>query len=146
MKNFFAAQYKEFNAPNRGKVKPGYGRILTFALGGTAALNIQPFGHTGPPTPAMTINASAQTVHEGELLFNGRCAGCHGFNAVAGPLPDLRYASKTVHDQFEEIVLRGARKSYGMPSFNDILTADKVRSIQAYILSRAAESSKPAPK
>jgi len=51
-----------------------------------------------------------------------------------------------VHDQFEEIVLRGARKSYGMPSFNDILTADKVRSIQAYILSRAAESSKPAPK
>jgi len=132
-----------FNAPNRGKVKPGYGRMLTFALGGTAVLKIQPFGHAEPPTPAITIKASAETVHEGRLLFNGNCAGCHGLNAVAGPLPDLRYASRPVHDQFEEIVLRGARKSSGMPSFGDILTAEQVRAIQAYVLSRAAESSKP---
>ena len=104
-------------------------------------MNIQPFGHAGPPTPAITIKA--ETVHEGRLLFNGNCAGCHGLNAVAGPLPDLRYASKPVHDQFEEIVLRGTRKSYGMPSFGDILTAEQVRAIQAFVLSRAADSSKP---
>jgi mono/diheme cytochrome c family protein len=55
-------------------------------------------------------------------------------------MPDLRYASKAVHEQFEAIVLGGTRASLGMPSFKKILTADQVRSIEAYILSRARES------
>jgi quinohemoprotein ethanol dehydrogenase len=126
------------NDPFQGK--PGFGRILTFAVGGTAALNAPPFGHAEPPTPAITMNASPKVVHEGGLLFNAECAGCHGVNAVAGPMPDLRYASKAVHEQFEAIVLGGTRASLGMPSFKKILTADQVRSIEAYILSRARES------
>jgi mono/diheme cytochrome c family protein len=48
-----------------------------------------------------------------------------------------------VHDQFEAIVLGGARASLGMPSFKDLLTSDQVKAIQAYVLSRAAEDSKP---
>ena len=135
-----------FNAPNRGKIKPGYGRILTFALGGTATLNIRAFGHTEPPTPAIKMNASPETLHEGKLLYGGKCAPCHGIDVVAGPLPDLRYATKTVHDQFEAIVLGGARSSLGMPSFKDLLSADEVRTIQAYILSRAGEKLKPVSK
>jgi len=83
-------------------------------------------------------------VSDGGLLFNGECAGCHGINAVAGPVPDLRYASKGAHEHFEEIVLGGARASLGMPSFQKILTAGQVRAIQAYILFRARESAKAA--
>ena len=64
-----------FNAPNRGKAKPGYGRILTFALGGTATLTARAFGHTEPPMPAITMNASPETVHEGKLLYGEHCAG-----------------------------------------------------------------------
>jgi quinohemoprotein ethanol dehydrogenase len=135
-----------FNAPNRGKVKPGYGRILTFALNGTAALNVPAFGHTEPPTPAITMNASAETIREGGTLFNSHCAGCHGITAVAGPLPDLRYATKAVHEAFQNIVLEGEREPFGMPSFKDILKPDDVRAIQAYILSRARESSKAQSK
>ncbi len=135
-----------FNDPGAGKVKPGYGRILTFALNGTATLNAPAYGHTEPPTPAITVNASAPTIHQGGLLFNRECAPCHGINAVAGPVPDLRYATKGVHDKFEAIVLGGALASLGMPSFKKILTPAQVRSIQAYILSRAAESTKQAPK
>jgi mono/diheme cytochrome c family protein len=67
---------------------------------------------------------------------------CHGFNVVAGPIPDLRYASKEVHDQFEQIVLGGQREMLGMPSFKKILNSEQVRAIQAYVLSRAAESAK----
>ena len=63
-------------------------------------------------------------------------------NAVAGPLPDLRYATKQVHDQFADIVVGGGRQTFGMPSFHDILTPEQVDEIQAYVLSRAAESSK----
>jgi quinohemoprotein ethanol dehydrogenase len=132
-----------FNAPNRGKVKPGYGRILTFALGAKAPLTVRAYGHTGPPTPAITMNASAQAIHEGKILYGANCAGCHGLNVVAGPNPDLRYATKAVHDQFDAIVLGGARSSLGMPSFKDLLTADQVKAIQAYVLARAKDGANP---
>ena len=135
-----------FNAPNRGKVKPGYGRILTFALGGTATLTARAFGHSEPPTPAITMNASPETVHEGKLLYGANCPMCHGLDVVAGPLPDLRYATRTVHEQFEAIVLDGTRSSLGMPSFKDLLNATQVPAIQAYVLSRASEGAKPASK
>jgi quinohemoprotein ethanol dehydrogenase len=127
----------QFNAPNRGKVKPGYGRMLTFALGGTAALAARPYGHTERPVPAISVTATSEALHDGGLLYTAQCAGCHGLGVVAGPLPDLRYASKAVHEQFEAIVLGGARSRLGMPSFKDLLSAEQVRAIQAYILSRA---------
>jgi len=44
---------------------------------------------------------------------------------------------------YEAIVIGGARARLGMPSFQDLLTRDQVRAIQAYILSRAQESAKP---
>jgi quinohemoprotein ethanol dehydrogenase len=125
-----------------GKVKPGYGRILTFALGATATLNPTAFGHKEPPAPVIAINASPKVVHLGKLLFGDHCASCHGQDAVGGAMPDLRYATKQVHEQFEAIVLGGARSSVGMPSFRKILNADQVRAIQAYVLFRAAEGAK----
>jgi quinohemoprotein ethanol dehydrogenase len=122
--------------------KSGFGRILTFAPGATAKLNPPAFGHTEPPAPAITLASSPKEIYNGGLLFNGECANCHGLNAVAGPLPDLRYASKEVHEQFESIVLGGARASQGMPSFAKILNQAQVRSIHAYIVSRARDSAK----
>jgi PQQ-dependent dehydrogenase (methanol/ethanol family) len=98
-----------FNAPGSGPVKYGYGRILTFNLNGTATPKAPPYGHKDPPVPAITTNASPKTVHEGNLLFNSNCAPCHGINAVAGPTPDLRYASKEILQDFENIVLGGSR-------------------------------------
>jgi mono/diheme cytochrome c family protein len=135
-----------FNAPNRGKVKPGYGRILTFAIGGKATVPARAFGHSGPPSPTVTMNASPKTVHDGKLLYGANCAQCHGLDVVAGPLPDLRYATRQVHEQFDTIVLGGARSTLGMPSFKDLLTAEQVKAIQAYVLSRAAEGANPGAK
>jgi len=59
-------------------------------------------------------------------------------------LPDLRYASKEIHQDFGNIVLGGSRASAGMPPFKNILNPGQLRSIQAYVLSRARESAKPA--
>ena len=133
-----------FNTPNRGRVKPGYGRLLTFRLGGTATLTPPPFGHPEPPVPALPLTASPKAVREGGFLYGAWCAGCHGGNAVAGPLPDLRYATKAVHEQFEAIVLGGARASLGMPSFKAQLNAEQARAIQAFVLSRSHQSAKSA--
>jgi quinohemoprotein ethanol dehydrogenase len=131
-----------FNAPGGGPVKHGYGRIVTFTLNGTATLKALPYGHKDPPVPAITTNASPKTVHEGNLLFNSYCGPCHGINAVAGPNPDLRYASKEIHQDFENIVLGGSRASAGMPSFKSILNAEQAKTIQAYVLARSRESAK----
>jgi quinohemoprotein ethanol dehydrogenase len=133
-----------FNAPGSGPVRPGYGRILTFKLGGTATLNPPAFGHQEPPTPVLSVSASPRVVHEGGLLFNTHCAGCHGINAVAGPLPDLRYSNRDTLERIEDIVLGGNRASLGMPSFQKILNPIEVQAIQAYIVSRARESAKAA--
>jgi len=132
-----------FNFPGQGPVKPGFGRILTFALGRSAALDVPEFGHKDPPVPAITAKPSQKLAHEGGLLFNSHCMGCHGINAVAGALPDLRYSDKATLEGIDRIVLGGSRASLGMPSFKKILTAEQVRAIQAYIISRSQESAQP---
>jgi len=84
-------------------------------------------------------------IHEGGVLYAKYCMACHGFQAVAGALPDLRYATSETHARLELIALDGALKPLGMPSFRDKLTRDQLRLIQAYILSRAAAAG-AAPK
>ena len=134
----------QYNTPKWGNVKFGYGRILTFTLNATGKLNPPPFGHKDPPVPAITTKASPQQRHEGELLFNANCAGCHGLDARAGSLPDLRYASKENLEGIEGIVLGGSRAPQGMPSFQKILKPEQVRLIQGYIVSRAQEAAQAA--
>jgi quinohemoprotein ethanol dehydrogenase len=132
------------NPPRMGTNKAGFGRILTFAIGGTSPLEVPPFGHKEPPIPAIRVDASRATVREGKFLYATFCRACHGVDAVAGAtIPDLRYATAQVHQQFASIVLGGARESRGMPSFSDLLTRDQARTIQAYVLSQAAASAKP---
>ncbi|HYS46987.1 MAG TPA: PQQ-binding-like beta-propeller repeat protein, partial [Rhizomicrobium sp.] len=128
------------NDPSWGPVKPGYGRILTFTLGANAAFQAPSFGHKNPPPmPSITVNAPIEVVQQGKILFADNCAGCHGSDAVAGPLPDLRYASKQTLEGIEGIVLGGKRATAGMPSFQKILNAGQVHAIQAYIVSRARD-------
>jgi PQQ-dependent dehydrogenase (methanol/ethanol family) len=131
------------NAPGLGAVKHGYGRVVTFKLGGTAALAPRPFGHTEPPAPAITLDSTPEQIAAGAGLYSANCFACHGVGAVAGALPDLRYATAEVHAQWDAIVLGGARAPLGMPAFADRLSAEQVRAIQAYVLSRAAESQAP---
>ena len=130
------------NPPGIGPVKPGFGRILTFALDGRTPLRVPQFGHAAPPVPPLPVTASAATIKQGWALYERHCLGCHGVNAIAGSLPDLRYASMQVHGQFEEIVLGGARAFLGMPGFGDLLNVEQVKVIQQYVLWRAHESGK----
>jgi quinohemoprotein ethanol dehydrogenase len=134
------------NPPGNGPTRPGFGRILTFALGANAELEIPPFGHQRPPSPAIHVSASPAMIHEGGILYAEFCYGCHGVGVVSGSsVPDLRYANAETHHQIESIVLGGARESRGMPSFKDLLKPGQVRAIQAYILFRAGASADPPP-
>jgi quinohemoprotein ethanol dehydrogenase len=134
------------NLPGSGPVKRGFGRVLTFSLGANAKLEVPPFGHTGPPSPAVHVNASDAAIREGGILFLRYCIYCHGVGAVSGSsVPDLRYANAETHRQFQSIVRGGDLEYGGMPSFKDVLNLNQVQSIQAYVLSQAAAASPPAP-
>jgi len=129
-----------WNDPENGPVRPGYGRLLTFAIGADAAFDPPPYGHTEPPTPAIAMEYTPAMVDDGESLYGNNCVFCHGMDAIAGPLPDLRYATAEVHGQFQDIVRGGLRAPLGMPAFDDRLSEEDVRAIQAYVLERARQS------
>jgi quinohemoprotein ethanol dehydrogenase len=133
--------------PGKGHVGPG--KLLVFKLGGTAT--IPPYQHEVKPVPMPTFKlaASKAEIEEGRKLFANTCARCHGGEAISGgSVPDLRYATDPTHEMFEEIVLGGARRELGMPSFTGDVTSAQVRLIHAYILDRARESAQAdaAPK
>jgi PQQ-dependent dehydrogenase (methanol/ethanol family) len=130
-----------FNGPLAGAVKPGYGRILTFRLGGSAVLHAPAYGHPSPPPdPGIAVDTAPRTIAEGRHLYGVWCARCHGWNAIAGPLPDLRYSGRETLLRLDDIVLHGTQSQWGMPSFENKLTAGEVRDIRAFLVFRARES------
>jgi quinohemoprotein ethanol dehydrogenase len=114
------------------------GRLLTFALDGQAELP-QPAALEHTIASALPdLDLTPEQLTRGEGLFNTYCLQCHGILAMtSGVVPDLRYATAEVHDQFQHIVLGGTRTHQGMASFADALSADEVRYIQAYVIERA---------
>jgi PQQ-dependent dehydrogenase (methanol/ethanol family) len=124
-----------------GEGATGPGRLLVFALDGAAEL--PPPAPPLPPIEAPTYELAATDadVEAGETLYGENCIACHGADVVSGGIvPDLRRTTAEVHATFEDIVLRGARATLGMPPFDDRLDADEVRQVQAFVLSRARES------
>jgi len=119
----------------------GSGRVLAWALGGSATPPPSPPAPGPVPEPTVRMAASAAELERGGLLYARYCIACHGPFAIGGgSIPDLRYASATVHERFAAIVVGGALADRGMPSFADALDADAARCIEAYVLELAREA------
>jgi mono/diheme cytochrome c family protein len=103
-----------------------YGRLLTFAIGGTAALPARPRART---FSAIASNAKPEQIAAGEKIFNTYCVRCHGGATV---LPDLRRSSPAVLTGLEKI-LDGALVERGMPRFGE-LDKPAVAELRAYLL------------
>lgn len=117
-------------------------RVLTFALGGKAAL---PPTRQGPATipPVAGFRGDAAAEGRGVITFAQRCGVCHGFRAVGvGAAPDLR-ASTVVRDAdaFAGLLREGPLVSRGMPQFDE-LDAAQVADLRQYILSEADRASR----
>jgi len=126
-----------------GKGKVGPGELLSFSLGGSAALPHYERVVQAVPMPTFRLAASRSEIEKGRALFATFCARCHGAEVVSGgSVPDLRFAAAGAHQKFEEIVRGGAEREVGMPSFSQDLTSAQVRLIQAYVLDRARESAR----
>jgi quinohemoprotein ethanol dehydrogenase len=113
------------------------GHILAFKLGGTGGLPDPAPHRRDVPKPPM-IEASAETLELGARKFNRYCAACHGFFAISPQqIPDLRFSQEAIHDIYPDIVLEGLLAQGGMARFDDVLNADDVDAIQAYVVGEA---------
>ncbi|MCY3752072.1 MAG: PQQ-dependent dehydrogenase, methanol/ethanol family [Gammaproteobacteria bacterium] len=130
-------------APRYAEAVRGPSRLLAYKLGGKAEL--PPVSDWRPAIPEPPEqSADDETVKRGKALFNEvGCALCHGVDAVVGygnSAPDLRYAAAETHEKWEEIVLSGSRKKMGMLSFEDSLSSDDARAIQAFVIQQAKKA------
>ncbi len=106
-------------------------RIIVFKLGGSAvptppARPEEPFVQPPPAT------ATQAQIDAGEVKFVEECSRCH----VLGPstTPDLRKLNAGIHAAFKDIVLKGVLAQAGMERFDDILSAEDVDNIHAYLI------------
>jgi quinohemoprotein ethanol dehydrogenase len=118
-------------SPNRAEA-----RLLVFRLGGDVAL--PPLPDAPPPAEPPPLQADEATIERGAQLFAQTCAECHGQLAIGG-VKDLRFMAPGTHAAFNEIVLEGTLVERGMAAFSDILTADDVEAVHAYLIARANE-------
>ena len=108
------------------------GKLLTFALDGTAALPPRPAPR---PVTAIANPARPDEIAAGAKLFTTYCARCHGGSTV---LPDLRRSSPGVYQSYERILLEGALAERGMPLF-DYLDCPAVAALRVYLLDERAK-------
>lgn len=113
------------------------GYVVAWKLGGTA-----PLPYARPRAPGRVdvppLDASPERVARGQELYAHHCTRCHGLGVRSrGLLPDLRFSSRQVHEQFADIVLSGLRADRGMASFADLLSREDVEAIHAYVVSQA---------
>ena len=116
-------------------------RLLTFAIGGKAALPAAPPRDTRVypvDDPDLVIDmASAQ---RGEAL-SWHCMGCHGplFKGAGSPGPDLRESHLALDPEaFYKVVHDGALLRRGMPKFEEFSLQD-VNDIYMYLRAAARE-------
>jgi quinohemoprotein ethanol dehydrogenase len=126
------------DAASAAGVKNNAGRLLVFKLGGTAEL--PGFEATAVPVGPIPETPDAKLVARGSDVFHRWCAVCHGFAAVGGGvLADLRRSDPKVYAILPDVVLGGAYRGKGMPSFEKWLGVDDVAALRAYLVSRRNE-------
>ena len=121
----YSAAYKRGNA----------NRLLVFKLGGGEVPippELPPL-QPAPEPPAQLPGVTPAMIAEGQALLTANCSICHSNQPRAG-LPDLRRMASNTHAGFEAIVLGGALVPNGMPRWDDVLSAQQVKAIHAYLI------------
>jgi mono/diheme cytochrome c family protein len=95
-----------------------------------------PFAIGGDEAPADAGAANPylgqkEAIDEGEKLYRSRCFGCH-FRA-GGRGPNL-FRTKLSEPQFIDTVANGGRS--GMPAWGTTLSAEEIRKLYAFVMSR----------
>ncbi|SLK10158.1 quinohemoprotein ethanol dehydrogenase [Novosphingobium mathurense] len=122
--------------------RENYERLVVLKLDG-AAIALPPERVEQPYLPAPAkFRGPAAAVARGAALYGQNCARCHGGPTGLGGYPNLWKIAPEVHDAFDQIVREGIFADAGMASFADVLSAQDVKDIHAYL----AEPREDAPQ
>jgi alcohol dehydrogenase (cytochrome c)/quinohemoprotein ethanol dehydrogenase len=130
----------------KGFALPNVSRLLVYKLGGTVQLPAAPQMQR-PPLDPPAVTASADLASRGAPIYETWCGSCHGAGVVGvGLLPDLRRTPLLrAPEQFEQVVLGGARRNQGMASFEAVMSKEDAQAVLAYITLRANQDKPAAP-
>ena len=117
-------------------------RLLTFALGGKAALPAtapRDLSVAALDKPDLTIDYAQMPA--GAMNFGVTCAVCHGLRTrTSGLAPDLRESGIALeYSSFAKLLADGGLEPNGMPRFQD-LSPEEVRLLYGYIRAKAREA------
>lgn len=110
---------------------------------------------TPPPSAAQPTGPAgggelkvSQAEYEGWRQYSVNCARCHGQDALPNPVAANLLISLApdgpidTYEKFFQVVSQG-RPERGMPAFQDLLTEDQIKAIQAYLKGRAEKRIPP---
>ncbi len=120
------------------KVSPTVGKVVTFKLGGTGAIPDAEFAPIERAAKTERFGTEAQ-IADGLIHFARNCSVCHGpFAVSSGVLPDVRWSDYTSNaDAWQAVVHEGVLSDAGMIGFGELLTAEEVEAIRAYVVTQA---------
>lgn len=120
------------------KVAPTVGKVVTFKLGGSGSIPDPELSPIERTAKVERFGTNSQ-IEEGVIHYSRNCLVCHGpFAVSSGVLPDLRWSPYTSDaEAWRAVVHEGVLSDAGMIGFSELLTADEVESIRAYVVSQA---------
>ncbi len=120
------------------KLPPSVGKVVTFKRGGTALIADIEAPVIERVARAEPFGDEAQLA-EGLVAYARNCTVCHGpFAVSSGVLPDLRWSAYSASPElWTAVVSDGALQSNGMVSFADVLSAQEIEAIRAYVVAQA---------
>ncbi|MDR2215363.1 MAG: PQQ-dependent dehydrogenase, methanol/ethanol family [Nevskiaceae bacterium] len=115
-------------------------RIIAFKLDGGSTPVPSDIPPPGPLPQPPAQPGSAADIAAGAALYGANCGGCHQ-NAFPGPVPDLRRSAVVADaNAFRDVLLNGALEPRGMSRWDDLLSAQQVDQLRAYLISVAQQA------
>jgi mono/diheme cytochrome c family protein len=97
-----------------------------------------------PPLPAVSLAANVDG--HGEAVYEGACAGCHGWTGVSPVMPSAtltgtRAVNDPTADNVAQVIIRGAQRhtsndAANMPAFGDAYSDAEIASVANYVTAR----------
>ena len=97
-----------------------------------------------PPLPAVSLAANVDG--HGKAVYEGACAGCHGWTGVSPVMPSAtltgtRAVNDPTADNVAQVIIRGAQRhtsngAANMPAFGDAYSDAEIASVANYVTAR----------